>query len=167
VWENGLNAHFSSAMSSNETIESVYYTSCYKHGLDDKRRVQIPARWRPAREETQLAVTLWSKNGKGNECLLVLPPDLWALLVGKVKEMKFSDPKAEALRRLIGRDTDHLTLDKAGRICLPERLAKLAGIEKQAMFVGLLDRFQIWAPERYERVSPQDDGLAQEAIDLI
>jgi transcriptional regulator MraZ len=163
----GQKTLFSVAMSSNDTTQRICYTSTYTHGLDDKRRVQIPARWRPAQEETELALILWKQNGPGNECVLVLPPERWAALVAPLTAMRFSDPDAEALRRSIGRDTEHLTLDKSGRVCLPERLAKAAGIEKQATFVGLLDSFQIWAPERYERVSSMDDSVAPRAINRI
>jgi len=42
-----------------------------------------------------------------------------------------------------------VTLDKGGRICLPEAMAKAAVIDKEAMLVGLVDRFEIWNPERY------------------
>jgi hypothetical protein len=38
-------------------------------------------------------------------------------------------------------------LDKAGRICLPEGMARAAGIKDEAVLVGLLDRFEIWNPE--------------------
>jgi MraZ protein len=58
-------------------------------------------------------------------------------------------------------------LDKAGRICLPEAMAKAAGIGEQAVLVGLLDRFEIWSPERYELVKTSDAIMAQEAFKLM
>lgn len=154
------------AMSSNETIEPVYYQSRYTHGLDDKRRVPIPAKWRAPLAETPLTLILWPQGAIG-PCLLALTPDTWRELVGRIKAMPFGDPKAEALRRILGRDSDSVKLDGSGRICLSETMAKAAGIEKQALFLGLLDRFQIWAPERYEKVAPLDDNMAPEAFKLI
>ena len=47
-------------------------------------------------------------------------------------------------------------MDKAGRICLPDEMARGAGIKNEVLLVGLLDRFEIWNPERYEKVQAAD-----------
>jgi len=99
--------------------------------------------------------------------MLVLPPREWEALVQKLKAMPYSDPSAEALRRLLGRKSDRVTLDKGGRICLPEAMAKSAAIDKEAMLVGLVDRFEIWNPERHLAASAVDDQLMSEAFKLI
>src|SRR6266513_5420280 len=152
-------------MPSEEISEPVYYTSIYRHGVDEKRRVQIPAKWRPTQSEV-LTLVLWPKGTMPEACLLVLPPKEWEALVQKLKAMPFADPKAETLRRLLGKKSDRVTLDKGGRICLPDAMAKAAAIGKEAMLVGLLDRFEIWDPERYQSASAVDDELLPEAFKL-
>ena len=99
-------------MPSEEPSEPIYYNSIYRHGVDEKRRVQIPAKWRPARPEV-LTLVLWPKG------------------------------------------------------TLAEAMAKSAVIEKEAMLVGLVDRFEIWNPERYLAASAVDDALLPEAFKLI
>src|SRR5438132_13407337 len=153
-------------MPSAEPSEPIYYNSSYRHGGDEKRRVQIPAKWRPAQSEV-LTLLLWPKGILPEACLLVLPPQEWLALVQKLKAMPYADPKAEALRRLLGKKSDRVTLDKGGRICLPEAMAKAAAIDKEAMLVGLLDRFEIWDPRRYQTASAVDDELLPEAFKLI
>jgi MraZ protein len=81
--------------------------------------------------------------------------------------MSFADPKASALRRLLGSKSASVSLDKAGRICLPEGMAKAVGIEDEAILVGLVDRFEIWNPDRYQKVSAVDEALLPEAFKLI
>src|SRR6266496_4406161 len=146
--------------------EPIYYNSHYRHGVDEKRRVQIPAKWRPTEPEV-LTLVLWPKGALAEACLLVLPPKEWEALVQKLKAMPFADTRAEALRRLLGKKSDRVTLDKGGRICLPEAMAKAAAIGKEAMLIGLLDRFEIWNPERYETASAVDDEMLSEAFKLI
>jgi MraZ protein len=146
-------------MSQSEYTEPVYYSSLYRHGVDDKRRVQVPAKWRPKEAEIQYTLILWPRGSQQNACLLVLPPEEWALLVGKLKAMPFSDPKAEALRRLVGTKSD--------RVCLPESMARLVGIEKDAVLVGLVDRFEIWNPEKYEAAMAVDEALLPDAFQMI
>ena len=58
-------------------------------------------------------------------------------------------------------------MDKAGRICLPDEMARGAGIKDEAVLVGLLDRFEIWNPERYEKVKAADAALAPDAFKLM
>ena len=153
---------------SNDSIEPIYYNSLYRHGVDEKRRIQIPAKWRPAEPEFQFTMILWQPRGPEREsCLLVLGPDAWRALVDKVKAMSYSDPNVQTLRRNIGKNSDRVTLDKAGRICLPEAMAKAVGLEKEAVLVGLLDRFEIWSPTQYEATSVLDDRSLPDAIKLI
>lgn len=153
---------------SNVSIEPIYYNSLYRHGVDEKRRVQIPAKWRPVEPEFQFTIILWQPRGPGQEsCLLVLGPEAWRALVDKVKAMSYSDPEVQTLRRNLGKNSDRVTLDKAGRICIPEGMAKAAGIEKETVLVGLLDRFELWSLKQYEAVKELDDRSLPDAMKLI
>lgn len=154
-------------MSQSENSELVYYSSIYSHGIDEKRRIQIPSKWRPKNSEIQFTLILWPRGTEQNACLLVLPPEEWVQLVQKLKAMPFSDPKAEALRRLLGTKSDRVVLDKVGRICLPEAMTKAVGIEKEAVLIGMVDRFEIWNPERYKSAMQGDETLLPEAFRMI
>ncbi len=154
-------------MSASASSEVIFYNSLYRHGVDDKRRVQIPAKWRPSDASVEFTLILWPKGTLQDACLLVLPPAEWLDLVQKLKALPFADPKAEVLRRIIGRKSDRVALDKGGRICLPEAMAKAAGIDKEAVLLGLVDRFEIWNPERFESVSAVDEHLSPEVFQQI
>jgi MraZ protein len=90
-----------------------------------------------------------------------------AKLTRDLAAMPGTDPKKAALKRLIGGRSEQVTVDKAGRIVLPEEMAREAGIAHDAVLVGMLDRFEIWSPERYERVRLADAMMAQEALRLM
>jgi MraZ protein len=153
-------------MDLNETTEPTYYNSLYRHGVDAKRRIQIPAKWRPAKSGTELTLVLWPKAKEG-PCVRVLPPQQMAKLMKDVDAMPNSDSNKVVLKRFIGSESIQVTLDKVGRICLPEKMATDAGIGEEAVLVGLLDRFEIWSPDRYERVRASDAVMAQEAFKLM
>jgi MraZ protein len=153
-------------MNDSKANEPAYYNSCYPHGVDEKRRVQIPAKWRPEEPGTELTVILWPQHVAG-ACLRVLPGSQMARMKADLDAMPNSDPKKNVLKRLIGSGSVQVTLDKAGRICLPEEMARAAGIKDEAMLVGLLDRFEIWNPARYENVKAADAVLASEAFKLM
>jgi MraZ protein len=131
-------------MGSTKNIEPSYYNSRFHHGVDEKRRVQIPAKWRPQKAAVELTLILWPREGVG-ACVRVLPP----------------------AQRIIGSDSAQASVDKAGRICLPDEMARGAGVKNEAVLVGLLDRFEIWNPERYEKVQAADTALAPDAFRLM
>ena len=141
----------------------TYYNSVYRHGVDEKRRLAIPSKWRPAKAGTELTLVLWPKEKVGS-CLRVLPPHKMADLMRDIDAMPNSDPNKTVLKRFIGSRSVQVTLDSVGRICIPEEMAKATGIKDQAVLVGLLDRFEIWSPERYDTVSKADEFMAQDAF---
>ena len=153
-------------MSVAKTGELIYYNSCYQHGVDEKRRVQIPAKWRPEKPGTELTVILWPQH-KAGACLRVLPPSQMAKMKADLDAMPNSDTNKVVLKRFIGSESVQVTLDKAGRICLPDGMARAAGIKNEAVLVGLLDRFEIWNPDRHENVKAADAVLASEAFKLM
>jgi MraZ protein len=144
----------------------IYYSSEYTHGVDEKRRLQIPSKWRPE-GDCLFTLVVWPGGGLKEACLLGLPQEIWANLVKKVTQMPFSDPTADSLRRLLGRKSDTVSLDRSGRICIPEAMAAAVAIKKEVKLVGLLDRFQIWNPERLAAISTIDESLSNEAFKLI
>src|SRR5436190_10818184 len=128
----------------------MYYTSRYEHGVDEKRRVQIPAKWRPAKSGIQLTLVVWPKS-KDGPCLRVLPPEKMAALTRDIQAMPNDDPEKAVLKRFVGSESVQVTLDKVGRICVPETMAQAAALGKEAVLVGVLDAFEIWSPERYQK----------------
>jgi MraZ protein len=109
---------------------------------------------------------LWPKAKEG-PCLRVLPPGEMAKLVKSIEAMSNGDSNKVVLKRFIGSESVQVGVDKAGRICLPEEMARTAGIKNEAVLVGLLDRFEIWNPPSYEKVKASDAVLAHEAFKLM
>lgn len=153
-------------MSDASPVSKTVYNSCYRHGVDEKRRIQIPAKWRPEVDGTELTVIVWPKHQAGT-CLRVLPPEEMAQLMADLDAMPNGDPQKVVLKRFIGSESIQLTLDKAGRICLPDEMARVAGIKEEAVLVGLLDRFEIWNPARYENAKAADAVVAHDAFKLM
>jgi MraZ protein len=99
--------------------------------------------------------------------LLVLPPDRWRDMLTKLKTKSLADRRVEALERVIAENATQVELDKVGRIGLPEDLARIAGITNEAEFVGRLDKFEIWNPERIAAVREENRRLAAEVMTEI
>lgn len=143
------------------------FSSDYTHGVDEKRRVQVPAKWRPDEENAELTLVLWTDMPSQQVCLRVLPPRQVDALMARIEAMSTSDPEAVSLRRNIARNSDQVTLDKVGRICIPDRMAKEAGLGKEVLLLGALQWFEIWNPSRHAAAFAADKMLAPEAVKKI
>ncbi|MFM2294242.1 MAG: hypothetical protein RLZZ350_655 [Verrucomicrobiota bacterium] len=159
-------SHDVNKVSATQPNEEIYYNSLYQHGVDEKRRVQIPSKWLPTTGSVEFTLILWAKDKEG-PCLRALPPKEMAELLASLDAMPNTDPKKTILKRVIGSKSVQVTADKGGRICLPDEMAKTVGIKDDAMLVGLLDRFEIWNPAAYAKVQAADEVLAHEAFKLM
>jgi MraZ protein len=81
--------------------------------------------------------------------------------------MPNSDPNKVVLKRFIGSQSAQVTLDAVGRVCIPEEMAREAGITNEVVLVGSLDRFEIWSPDRHQKIQAADAVMAQEAFKLM
>jgi len=147
-------------------VPPTYYNALYRHGVDEKRRVQIPSKWRPAEEGVEFTMILWPKAQEGL-CLRVMPPLQMAALMRELDAMPNSNLNKTVLKRFIGSKSVQVVLDKAGRIVIPEEMAQAAGIDGEAVLVGLLDRFEIWSPASWDKVQNSDAVMAAEAFKLM
>lgn len=164
-WLEALPVNKSLVMSSSGTIAQVY-NSTYRHGVDEKRRIQIPSMWRPTTENFQFTLIVWPQRSEG-PCLRVLPPKEMAELMAELDAMPNDNRNKTILKRIIGSESTQVAMDKAGRICVPEEMARAAGLAGEVTLVGLLDRFEIWDPQRYEKVKAADTVMAAEAFKLM
>jgi len=147
--------------------KGITYNGCFRHKLDDKRRLPIPAKWRPEDSDAvEYTLIVWPKHQAGI-CLRVLPPDQLAKMLASIDAMPNSDPNKSVLKRSIGSFSAQAKLDAAGRITLPDSMAEKADIGHDAVLVGMLDRFEIWSPKRYAQVQVLDEAHFARAYEMM
>lgn len=149
-------------------VTAKIYSGRYVHKVDNKRRLPVPFRWRPDEANSEMEFTLiaWSKHEAG-VCVKVLPPDKFAKLLADIDAMPNDSANKTLLKRTIGTDSVQAKLDSVGRITIPDEMAEAAGITKEAVLVGNLDRFEIWSPERYEQVRALDKARLGKALEVV
>ena len=114
----------------------------FHHSLDSKGRLTVPARFR----EELLSEGAYVMQGFDRN-LMVLPTSTFETISHRVNQMSMTDPKTRLLRRLIFSTANHVELDRAGRILVPQFLRNAASLENGVIVVGNGDYFEIWSPE--------------------
>ncbi|MFH1822316.1 MAG: division/cell wall cluster transcriptional repressor MraZ [Patescibacteria group bacterium] len=110
----------------------------YRHNIDNKGRLAIPAKFRAILKEGAVVT-------KGlDNCLFLYSKKEWQILAEKLAKLPISQAKARAFSRLMLAGAMDLEFDSQGRITLPGYLRKFAILKKNTIIAGLYDRLEIW-----------------------
>lgn len=134
----------------------------YNHSIDTKGRLIIPSRFRDELGD-EFVVT------KGLDgCLFVFPQNEWQAFEEKLKTLPLTNKSARQFARFFVAGATPCELDKQGRILLPGTLREFAGLEKDVVLTGMLNRIEIWSKEKWiENNSCDDmDDIAEQMTDL-
>ena len=117
----------------------------YNHTVDTKGRLIIPSKFREQLGE-EFIVT------KGLDgCLFVFPQDEWQAFEEKLRTLPLTQKGARQFTRFFVAGATPCELDKQGRILLPATLREFAGLDKDVVLAGMLNRIEIWSKECLRR----------------
>lgn len=138
------------------------FSSNYESAIDAKGRVSVPARFRAELDGSD-RIFVWPSL-KGHKCLEAGGDALMDYYRHILLRMSPSDPDREAIVHVIFGRSAELKMDEPGRVKLPDSLLAHAGIEKQVLFAGALERFLIFSPEAYAAYDAEKSGHAGAAM---
>lgn len=134
------------------------------HNIDHKGRVFVPVKFRKLLlPEDNLTFIL--TRGLENY-LLLFPFTIWEKYAGKLASLPYSNKDVRDKLRLITRSAEELTIDSQGRVMLPKNLIEYGGIEKDVMFIGMLDKIELWNPKIYEEFE-KTSGEFTEGFEIL
>ena len=137
----------------------------YRHTLDEKGRLTIPAKFRDALSEGAYLTQGFDRN------LRLLTQADFEAMAERLNHLSMTDPAIRQLRRLIFSNASEVSLDRLGRTLVPQFLREFAGLESEAVIVGVGEAIEIWSPEAWaeqERQLQDAEANAQRfaALDL-
>jgi MraZ protein len=131
-----------------------FYAGEFRHFIDEKNRITIPARWR---------------RGSAEE-FIILPE--------ATEEFSRMSAAAEADSTVSARDrrvffrqlharAQHATADKQGRLVLPEDLCQKLGLKNEVVLVGGRGRFEIWNLQKRKKAQEEETPTYQHVANVI
>lgn len=123
------------------------FTGEYRHTVDAKGRVAIPARFR-ARLDGGAYVSRWIDG-----CVGLFPRSEFEDLAARVAAKPVTDAGARTFSRFVFSGAFEVDLDGQGRVVVPTGLREWAGLEGDAVVVGSRDHIELWAPVRWAEYS--------------
>jgi transcriptional regulator MraZ len=140
------------------------FKGTYRHRIDGKGRVPVPAPFRRALAALgadRVVVTVL------DQCLAAYAPAEWARLEEQIAALPAFNRQVKALTRLLASRAADCDLDVQGRILLPPTLREAAGLAREAVVIGALSRIEIWAPETWDAFLRESERLLDDiGLDL-
>ncbi|MBA3424512.1 MAG: division/cell wall cluster transcriptional repressor MraZ [Rubrobacter sp.] len=131
----------------------------YEHTLDEKGRLTLPSRLR-SYFEGGIVIT------KGvDRCLFAFPQDEWAAFKANIKANADLSAKGRQLSRMFFSMAFEATLDRQGRVLIPTKLARYAGLSRDVTLAGVDDRLEIWSTEEWDRYVEGADEMFAEIVE--
>lgn len=121
----------------------------HTHAIDAKGRVSIPSKFREVlngRGQLTLIIT-----NDLDTCLVAFPMDEWFELERKIRALPDNVPEILDYKRFYISGAEECPLDRQGRILLPPSLREHAQLNREVVFLGLIEKFEIWSPELWPK----------------
>ncbi|MBO4902443.1 MAG: division/cell wall cluster transcriptional repressor MraZ [Lachnospiraceae bacterium] len=133
----------------------------YNHTIDAKGRLIIPAKYRE-----ELGEVFVITNGNDG-CLNIYTKEAWETFLEKLLRLPGNEDKRKMVRALVSQ-ADSVELDKQGRILISPALRGKAGLDKDVVLAGAIDKIEVWDKSKWETATGNTDidDIAERLADL-
>jgi MraZ protein len=146
----------------NSTGMEELFLGSYEHTLDAKGRVIIPAELRKGLGEEFFVTSGY------DGCIVAYPQKNMLQLAENMKQHSYNRSDVRLVIRGFFSNARKVTFDKLGRICIPQKLRDMAGINGKLVIVGAIDKVEIWSEENWSLYLQNSEGYekAAEKLDI-
>lgn len=115
----------------------------YNHSIDNKGRIIVPSKFRETLGDSFVATI--GLDG----CLYMYSYEEWEKFLTSLRELPGNAEGRKLVRYFMACAAD-CEIDKQGRSLIPSELREKAGIEKEVVLVGVINKIEVWSKERWE-----------------
>ncbi len=133
----------------------------YQHTIDSKKRLALPVKFRGELGD-KVVIT------RGVEsCLVVYTQKEWEVVSHKLANLPMAQQEARSFTRIILAGAMEVSLDKLGRILIPDYLKEYAGLKKNVAVCGLSNRLEVWDEEKWDVYRKKAEKSVQEIVSKL
>lgn len=133
------------------------FVGTYEHSLDEKGRVVLPSVFRAHLAERGFV-------SQYESCLGLWTPDEFQKVADRLTEKVREGATSVYAVRAFAANAHEVRPDSQGRIVLPQRLREYAGLTRDVIIIGALERIEIWDAARWREISASSDESLTQAV---
>ena len=138
------------------------------HTIDRKGRLILPAKFRESAKNNFIDKFFITRGLDG--CLFMFSEEEWHTQEQRFKNLSITKQQARIFNRLYFSGAVEVIVDKQGRVLIPQFLKDFAGIKRDVMIVGVSNRIEIWAKEKWQEFygnnQPVFEEIAEQLMDV-
>jgi MraZ protein len=140
-------------------VQAVF-VGTFEHSLDEKGRVVLPSTFRSHLADQGFI-------SQYESCLGLWTPTEFRNVADRLTEKVREGATSQYALRAFAANAHEVKPDSQGRIVIPQRLREYAGLTRDVVIIGALDRIEIWDTARWQDVSASsEDSLSQAVTEL-
>ena len=133
----------------------------YVHTIDDKNRLTLPARLRPALAAGVVLTRGIEKN------IDVYPRESWDANMARIAELDQLTREGRAMKRFVFASATVVEPDRQGRVLIPTHLMAHAGLDKEVVLAGVSSHLEIWDRSEWETQLSAMEGSAGDVAERL
>lgn len=145
------------------TLTKNTFIGEYSYSLDLKGRINMPARFRQALSKNNKN-TFVSTRGM-DSCIWVYPLSQWFEIEKGLRSLSSLSRIHRTFVRNTARYATPSTYDKQGRITLSPSLIEYAGLDKEVLIIGMVNKMEVWNPKYLENTEKDALGIDSDAYE--
>ena len=115
--------------------------------VDDKGRITVSRRFRETMNV--LGHALWYMTRGYDGSIFLFPRQEWEQIRAEARTRSTMDAKAIDFRRMFFGSVAEVQPDGQGRMLVPQHLREYAGLEKEAVLIGVDDHLELWSKDAW------------------
>ena len=136
------------------------FSGMSNHSIDAKGRIVLPAKFRE-----ELGNTFFLARGFGNCCIQAMSAEQFNSICSKILELPAD--KAMALQYTFSATAVEVTPNAQGRVIIPQSLREFAGVESDALVIGMNNRIEIWSKTKFDEFMASQKDTISEALSML
>lgn len=136
------------------------FSGMSNHSIDSKGRIVLPAKFRE-----ELGETFYLARGFGNCCIQAMSTEQFNTICSRIMELPAD--KAMALQYTFSATAVEVTPNSQGRVIIPQNLREFAGIESDALVIGMNTRVEIWSQPKFDEYMASQQNTIAEALSML
>ncbi len=145
------------------TLTNNTFIGEYAYSLDSKGRVNVPAKFRQSLSEDSENTFVITRGV--DPCIWVYPLSHWKEIESNLRNLSSISKIHRTFVRNTARYASPSTYDKQGRITLTPSLIEYADLDKDALIIGMINKMEIWNPDRLDETDQQNMEIDPAAYD--
>jgi MraZ protein len=139
------------------------FTGEFRHTIDAKGRLIVPSRIRVELAGDRAVLTKWLDG-----CIAIWSEQGWHDIETRLREQGNSSQAARDFVRMVAASARPDEVDRQGRITIPQNLRDHADVERDVIVIGVLNRGEIWSPDRWEqRQGAVEEGRLEQLAEQL